>query len=421
MIVYFTPLNLSSGSGEKLLHSVASLASPELAALAERLRRLFSIASPFAPGFHCLGGEIAIDSELIADSDKTRLSVAGNGETLTAALVSCLGEAAEFLSQLERPGDIEADAAAGGPTNFVADGWIAAVLPRPGRTIDWIKATGASTGGIALLPADLCLRRSPTRRAIEPVAALSCGVAAGATREAAALHAILELCERNAAAMWWLGGCRPKRFAPDHPATIAAAALIDRLRQGETTRRTVLLDITTDNDVPVVAAVSVDRNGRGMACGVSSKLSASDAAKAALLEMCQMEMAAPIAETKRAERGDAALNEADRRHLRRADFAASKCELLIPRDISPHNEDGPAAISGLDALTDHLRNRGVRLFLLDHTRQDIGINVMRAVSPDLQPFSTAVSTKRFSDTVRENQDFFKNQGSTIAERDVPLL
>jgi thiazole/oxazole-forming peptide maturase SagD family component len=407
------PLNFNSQSGGKLLDSIAGLASPELVALAGHLTRAFSIASPFAPGLHFIGGEITIAKDPTMASGAARLSVAGNGETLAAALVSCLGEAADFLSQFERPGDIEAGIAASDRTNCVAEGWIAEAISGADRTIDWINASDASTGSIARLPADLCLRRPPTRRAIEPVGPLSSGSAAGASFEMAALRAILELCERDAAAMWWLGGCRPKCFPLEHPATKAGAELIERLRQGETARRTMLLDITTDNGVPVVAAVSVDRNGRGMACGLSSRLLASDAATAAALEMCQMEMAAPVAEAKRAEGGDTVLNEADRRHLRRAQFAASDCELLHPRDMSPHATSVPAA--GLKGLTDHLHDRGIRLFLVDHTRQDIGVAVARAASPDLQPFSTAVSTKRFAQARRDNE------GSDIAEHETPLL
>jgi ribosomal protein S12 methylthiotransferase accessory factor len=150
-----------------------------------------------------------------------------------------------------------------------------------------------------------------------------------------------------------------------------------------------------------------------MACGLSSRLLASDAATAAALEMCQMEMAAPVAEAKRAEGGDAVLNEADRRHLRRAQFAAADCELLHPRDMSPHATSMPAA--GLKGLTDHLHDRGIRLLLVDHTRQDIGVAVARAASPDLQPFSTAVSTKRFAQARRDNE------GLDIAEHETPLL
>jgi thiazole/oxazole-forming peptide maturase SagD family component len=409
------PLDLYSRSGGKLLDSITSLASAELVALAGRLTRVFSIASPFAPGLHCIGGEIAIDADPSLAVNATRLSVAGNGETLETALVSCLGEAADYLSQFERPGDIEATVAGGSRMNFVANGWIAEAMSGTGRAIDWINACDASTGESALVPADLCLRRPPTRRAIEPIGALSSGAAAGPSFEAAALRAVLELCERDAAAMWWLGGCRPKRFALEHPATKAGAELIERLRQGETARRTVLLDITTDTGVPAVAAVSVGHDGRGMAYGLSSRLVGSDAARAAVLEMCQMEMAAPLAEIKRAEAGDAALNEADRRHLRRAEFAAADCELLHPRELSGPAASGPAAALGLKGLTDHLRSHGIRLFLVDHTRQDIGVTVARAVSPHLQPFSAAVSTKRFAQTCRDNE------GSKLAERATPLL
>jgi ribosomal protein S12 methylthiotransferase accessory factor len=128
-----------------------------------------------------------------------------------------------------------------------------------------------------------------------------------------------------------------------------------------------------------------------------------------------MEMAAPVAQAKRAEGGDAVLNEADRRHLRRAEFAAADCELLHPRNMSGQAAGGPAADLGLQGLTDHLRNHGIRFFLVDHTRQDIGVAVARAVSPDLQPFSADVSTKRFAQACRDKD------GADIAERERPLF
>ncbi len=408
-MINLAPLDLHSRSGRKLLEGTASVASAELVALAPRLARTFSLTSPFAPGLHCIGGEIAVDAGPAFGA--VRLSVAGNGETLETAFVSCLGEAADLLSQFERPGDIRAVEAGGGHTNFMADGWIAAAAARATRSIDWINASDASSGEPALLPVDLCLRRPPARRAIEPVGALSAGAAAGPSLEIAALRAALELCERDAAAIWWLGGCRPKGFALEHPATKVGAELIARLRQGETARRTILLDITADIGVPVVAAVSMDHDGRGMAYGLSSRLITSDAVKAAVLEMCQMEMAAPIAQAKHAEGGDAVLNEADRRHLRRAEFAAADCELLHPQEMSAQGASGPSAGLELRGLTDHLRNHGIRLFLIDHTRQDIGVPVARAVSPDLQPFSRDVSTMRFTQA-RRDQD-----GASLTERE----
>lgn len=406
-------LDLHSRSGRQLLDSINGLASSELVALAGRLSRVFSIASPFAPGFHCIGSELAISHDPTVAA--ARLSVTGNGQTPARALVSCLGEAAEYLSQFERPGDIAVTVAAGDRANLVSDGWVGEALAGVDRAIDGINAIDAATGEAALLPADLCLRRSPERMVIEPVVALSSGAAAGPSFEAAALRAILELCERDAAAMWWLGGRRPKRFATEHPATIAGAELIAQLRQGETARQTMLFDITTDSDVPAVAAVSLGRDGRGMACGLASRLSASEAARAAVLELCQMEMSAPVAAAKRAERGDAALNAADRRHLLRASFAAADCALLQPAAISSSVPNLPTTADGLTGLVAHLLSRGIRLFLVDHTRRDIGVAVARAVSPDLQPFSAAVSTKRFSHT-RSNDEC-----RHIAAQEIPLF
>jgi thiazole/oxazole-forming peptide maturase SagD family component len=411
--MYLAPLSLASESGVELLDQIATMASAELVALAGRFSRVFSIASPFAPGLHCVGGEVVVNADPNGSSSPTRLSIAGNGETLADALVSCLGEAAEFLSQFERPGDVGAERFSDGEANVVVDGWIGEAISRVETNIDWISAADASTGGIALLPADLCLRRPPHRRTIEPIGALSSGVAAGSNLEAAGLRAVLELCERHAAAMWWLGGRRPKRFALDHPATVAAAELIERLRQGEAKRRTLLLDITTDNGIPAVAAISVDQDGRGMAYGLSCRLSASEAAKAAILEMCQMELAAPIAEAKRTEGGDAVLNDADRRHLRRAAFAATDCELLCPRIISAQTVSGPSAATGLEGLATHLRRHGIRVFLVNHTRQDIAVSVARAVSPDLQPFSTAVSTAQFSMARRESENSDSKERETL--------
>ena len=73
------------------------------------------------------------------------------------------------------------------------------------------------------------------------------------------------------------------------------------------------------------------------------------------------------------------------------------------------------AAFGLKGLTGHLRNHGIRLLLVDHTRQDIGVAVARAVSPDLQPFSAAVSTKRFAEARRHNES------PDIAELETPLF
>lgn len=334
---------------------------------------------------------------------------------LHAALVSCLGEVADHLSQFECVNDIDTTGAMGSGSALFAAGWIAQALSSADKTraLDWIQARDAVAGDRVLLPADICLRRQRQRRAIEPTWALSSGVAAGPSSETAAARAVLELCERDAAALWWLGGRPPRSFPVDHPADETGRALLGRLRQGEMSRRSLLLDITTDLAVPAVAAVSFDRDGRGMACGLAARQGWEEAARAAILEMCQMELAAPVAMAKRAEFGEMRLNETDRRHLRRAAFSATDCDLLLPRESSHLSH--PLPPPDFEGLTHWLKARGIRVFLVDLTRQDIGIPVVRAVSPDLQPFSPDISTERYVSLVS------RTGGGSGATLGTPLL
>jgi ribosomal protein S12 methylthiotransferase accessory factor len=413
VLVRLSPLDLDSSSGMALLAQVRKVASPQVAVVASRLARVFVIGSPFAPGFCCVGGEVALNVEQAVAWGASRISVTGNGESLDAALVSCLAEAGDFLSQLERQGDVQRTGSPEALSISVSSGWIGDVIAGASRSIDWVSARHAVTGAPVLLPADICLRRPPEKRALVFPGPLSSGAAAGAGFEAAALRAVLELCERDAAMLWWQGGRRARGFSTGHPANKAAIGLVERLRMGATRRRTWLLDITTDIGVPVVAAVSVDPEGRGLACGLASRLDIGEAARAAVLELCQMEMSAPLAEAKRAEAGNGALNEADWRHLRRAAFSAIECNLLFPSGVTETDEAGSAR--DLEALIAQLADRDVPLFLFDMTRPDVDISVVRAVSPALQPFTAAVSTERLKRLQA------KGLGVEAMTRNVPLM
>jgi thiazole/oxazole-forming peptide maturase SagD family component len=406
-------LDLASPLGAELLTKARHLASPEVINVVSRLARIFIVSSPFARGLCCVGGEIALDSDQAAAYGAPRISVTGNGESSEVAFISCLAEAADFLSQIERKGDVEAT---GSPTALamaVANGWIANAISDTNRPIDWVRACPGKTGAPALLPADLCLRRAPGRRGIAPPAPLSSGAAAGTSFKAAALRAVLELSERDAVTLWWRGGRRPRGFSLEHPANKAATALFERLRGTVMERRSWLLDITTDLDVPAVAAVSVDPSGQGLSCGFSARLNKTEAACAAVLELCQMEMSAPLANAKRAEIGDGALNDADRRHLRRAAFSTTACDLLFPNELS--DIESPAPANDLEDLMGLLAKKDVPVFLFDMTRHDVGVPVVRAVSPALQPFTDAVSTKRLERARAQSGD------AQAKVKDVPLM
>ncbi len=364
--------------------------SPALAGLAARFERIFRLSSLAAPGLVCFGGGVPLSPGEQESAEVPALSATGIGLTPERAAVSCLGEVADLLSPLERPGDIVAGAAS---DCAMRDGWLSEATRGAAGAIDCMAASRSIDGTSVLLPADICLRRAASRRAIAPVGALSSGVAAGQDHSSAACRAMLELLERDAAALWWLGGRAARRFPTTGSAAEAAAGALSALRQGQAFRDTSLLDITSDLGVPVVAAVSRPADGgAGFAIGIAARLSLGEAAYAALLEMAQMEIGAGLALLKLRARGPDGLTAGDRRHLERAAADPLKMPSLTGEG---QTVDAAEGIADGSALLRHLEAHGVRVYHIDLTRADIGVPVMRAVSPDLQPFSLDALCGRF--------------------------
>ena len=363
-----------------------------LSGVSTRCRRTFLLASPFAPALRCVGADVALCPEDVASNDGRGLSATGSGETLEAAATACLGEAADLLSQFERDGDVVSRMRADELSRCLDLGWMAEGLGSVGGSVDCVGAVDARSGRVTPMPADVCLRRATSRRILNPVGALSSGVAAASDQEGAALRAVLELCERDALAMWWMFGQKARRLSREEVASEEGLSLVSRLRQGASDRVTRLLDITTDLAVPTIAAISTNVDGVEFACGAAARLDAAEAARAAVLELCQMELSAPVALMKLAEGGDGALNDADRRHLRRA--AASVLERLPLDDGDPEPSEAPNPPRDLAELIERLHEGGVRVYLLDLSRTDLGVPVVRAVAPELQPYVSDARTRR---------------------------
>jgi ribosomal protein S12 methylthiotransferase accessory factor len=273
---------------------------------------------------------------------------------------------------------------------------------QPERALSWFRATRSTDGSEVLLPADICLRRPPAQREFTPPFPLSIGSAAGPSREAAALHGLLELIERDAAALWWRGGQFGRSIPPQHEAGIAAENLLRQLRHtAAARRRTWLLDITTDVGVPSVAAVSCRADGSGFAFGLAARPRLEAAVRSAITEMCQLELADSVVATKRSERGDGALNTQDRTHLRRAMINADQCILLQPvaeraTHLSIHATEA-RDIFGL--IVQRLEKLGIETFSLDLTRRFFGVPVVRVIAPGLQLEPSEIVTARLRDAI----------------------
>jgi ribosomal protein S12 methylthiotransferase accessory factor len=392
----------SGGSGPETRHRA------QLLKAASRFLRIFELAAPDAPGLVSFGAEFdpALADALHADSPV--IGVSGVGVSLQEAFQGCVGEGIEYLSQLQTEEDVllkcgSKDPIAGfGPqTQEFLIAYSAYRLHARGE-ISWYRAKRLNGGDDVVLPADLCLRRPPGQREITPPFPLSTGSAAGTCWDAAVLHGLLELIERDAASLWWRGGNRGRLIPPGDEVQIMAQALLSRLRRNLSTRRTWLLDITTDIAVPCVAAVSCRADGFGVAFGLAARPTLAAAARSAILEMCQIELAYAVVEAKCRERGEAALSERDRVHRRRATLInADRCLLLQP--VAKPAERWPIEATDvsdlLQLIAARLRRFGIETFVLNLTRSSFAVPVARVIAPGLQLEPSEIITPRLADMI----------------------
>jgi ribosomal protein S12 methylthiotransferase accessory factor len=381
----------------------------QLLKAASRFARVFELAAPDAPGLVSFGAEFDPSLADPLHAGHPMVGVSGVGLSPQDAFQGCIGEGIEYLSQLQTGDDmLELDpgdpAAEFGPQarEFLAA--FSAHRLHPDARLSRHRATRLTDGREVLLPADLCLRRPLDRQEVKPPFPLSAGSAAGRSWDAAALHGLLELIERDAASLWWQGGKRGQSIPPQDEANIAAEALLLQLRQGILARRSWLLDITTDIGVPCVAAVSCMADGFGFAFGLAARPTLKVAARAAVLEMCQGELAHVVVEAKLRERGEAALNVRDRIHRRRATMLnADRCLLLQPGpERSRHLAIGttdPGAV--LRLIVDRLAQLGIEAFGLDLTRPHLAVPAARVITPGLQPLPSEIITPRLTDMIAQ--------------------
>jgi len=401
-------IDLDSAPGAALVAALADRHGDALARAAKLPSRLFLLRSSCAPGLRFVGGEV--DPARVLESTAYQggfFSLAGSSDRLEDAFAACLGEGMERLSQVERPGDAVREcsyeeaaseimpAARGMSETLLHDSHCSEKTP-----VAWMS--GQASAAEVLIPADWCLRRHSKGPLAIPGAALSTGCAAGATFEAAASRALLEVVERDAVSLWWIGGRQPKPLAAEGAATAEAVRLLGILRQGAQQRASWLLDLTTDLGIPCVAAISVDDNGKGLACGFAARLALEGAARAAVLEMCQMELALPLVLAKQQQGGEGALNAVDRRHLdRAAKIVADRCALIHPlgspgRYFAPACDGPPEELAAMLAA---LARRDVEVCLIDLTRPELGIPVVCAIAPELQLLPCSLRTERLRSVI----------------------
>lgn len=329
---------------------------------------IFSAESPDAPGARFVCG--TADPGLLGDGYTAfpPTSVAGCDREPGRAFERCVGEAVEYLSQLDGPDDARA---AGGDLPLASGFDALSDEPR-------VRAVALDTGGEFALPARLCLRRPGPLPA-----GIGTGCAAGRTWTEAVVSGLWELIERDAVAAWWHEG------APPHPLAESVVAetqgYLAPLRGGASGRRTQFLDISSRAGLPVVVACSFSPQGDRFAAGFAAHPDVGEAARKAAREMLQMELGLRFVAAKQAA-GRPALNADDEAQVRRAVWVTPAHPALrgtgAPREAVQLS--GSSADDMLRATVARLHAMRVRPYAVDLTRSRFRIPVAKVVAPGLR-------------------------------------
>ncbi|MER8439511.1 YcaO-like family protein [Mesorhizobium sp. M1312] len=236
--------------------------------------------------------------------------------------------------------------------------------------LDWLKVEDAFGGDGAFIPADFAfIGRKEAGEEGAVAIGDSSGCAAGPSADAAKLAAILELVERDATGRWWYG--RRQRQIIDPSCLSGIDALVDWLWDRE--RRTWLFDITSDIDIPVIAAASAEPEGKDVSLGFAAGKNLQSAATAALTEMLQMEISLGASRALGDEAG------AWSRWREKASMKTPPLNMAPIQHVSP-SLPHPAVERDLSDVLNALAHRGIDLWFAEMTRAEIGIPVFRAVS-----------------------------------------
>ena len=237
----------------------------------------------------------------------------------------------------------------------------------------WTAATSLATGETRYVPAACCYMWYPFRGEPCFCAADTNGCAAGRTRDEAILHALLELIERDAVAIWWYN--RLERPAVELASFEDGRILALRDELARVGREVQVLDLTTDLGIAAYAAVVANRDGSQPCFGCAAHHSPRAAALKAIEEAIQVRFWLGQ------ERGDDALTLfLARAHVERERYLAGRSMVTAPGDRLLGTAEA------IEVCVGRCRAAGVEPHWLDLTRPEVGVPVVRVVAPGLRHF-----------------------------------
>ena len=227
------------------------------------------------------------------------------------------------------------------------------------------------------------------------------GNAAGNTIEEAVLQGFLELVERDAVALWWYN--RVKRPGVDLESF--ADPYLDRVRTylRETGREFWVIDLTSDLKIPVFASLSRETDGREerIVLGFGAHLDPHVALLRSVTEMNQMLSNLPHG-AGQPEWGETIEDHETLDWLRSATVVNQA--YLLPDTAAERRDARSYPRSWTDDVAEDVRlcqalveGHGMEMMVLDQTREEIGLPVVKVIVPGLRHFWARYAPGRLYD------------------------
>lgn len=271
----------------------------------------------------------------------------------------------------------------------------------PDAEIEWTPVWSLTRRRERYLPTAFCYFNYPQTPEKTYCRSCSNGNAAGNTLEEAILQGFLELVERDAVALWWYNRLRRPAFDLNS----VADPYLDRLQTflQDKGRELWALDLTSDLGVPVFVALTrnVDREEERIVLGFGAHFDPKVAITRAVTEMNQM-LSSLIAEPDRQGLPEHITDPVTVDWLRKASVL-NQPYIQADRNASTKTlADYPTAWS--DDIAENARacqrlveNLGMEMLVLDQTRPEIGLPVVKTIVPGLRHFWARFAPGRLYD------------------------
>lgn len=256
--------------------------------------------------------------------------------------------------------------------------------------IEWTPLWSLSQGRFKYLPTASCYYNYPTRPDRFFSWADSNGNAAGNTLEEAILQGFLELVERDSVALWWYN--RLRRPAVDLTSFGEPYFLDLQARYARLNRELWVLDLTADLGIPAFAAVSqrIDKPVEDILFAFGAHLDPRIGILRALTELNQFLPA--VLPVQPDGSGTYAFDDPDcLRWWKTATVAEHP--YLLPDETRPALTAAAYTRQWTDDVRDDVLRcqrlveaRGLEMLVLDQTRPDLGLPVVKVVVPGLRHF-----------------------------------